>query len=287
MAFLETAGGAAILSGAIQGASGIFSGIGARKRQREQNKANMKMAEYAYNKELEQWNRQNAYNSPQAQMARLKAAGINPHLAYSNGSIANQAGTMPNYQRPQMEAVPTISEAVSSGLASAAQTGLASYINLQGNERANAKTSAKIALDELKLDRDKLKYELERDYYNPVARLQLAQKEAEIQQTFWEYERVDGKMSEFQRNRQTDRELKYQMQELRSIDKRIRAKIETDLELKNEYNNFINQITVREEIDPRETPGVRRLLKAIDDIENVDVQTFLKYLVNVGATIFR
>ncbi len=34
---------------------------------------------------LQDWEMQNAYNNPAAQMARLKAAGLNPHLIYGGG----------------------------------------------------------------------------------------------------------------------------------------------------------------------------------------------------------
>lgn len=37
------------------------------------------------------WLLNNAYNDPTAQMQRLKMAGINPHLAYSNGGVMNTA----------------------------------------------------------------------------------------------------------------------------------------------------------------------------------------------------
>lgn len=43
---------------------------------------------------LEDWNRQNAYNSPAAQMERLKAAGLNPNLVYGHGADAT-ASQMP------------------------------------------------------------------------------------------------------------------------------------------------------------------------------------------------
>lgn len=35
---------------------------------------------------LEQWNRENAYNSPKQQMQRLKEAGLNPNLVYGKGA---------------------------------------------------------------------------------------------------------------------------------------------------------------------------------------------------------
>lgn len=40
------------------------------------------------------WNLQNEYNSPAAQMARLKAAGLNPNLVYGNGADAQSSGTV-------------------------------------------------------------------------------------------------------------------------------------------------------------------------------------------------
>lgn len=41
---------------------------------------------------VENWNKQNAYNSPSAQMARFRAAGLNPNLIYQNGGAMSQAG---------------------------------------------------------------------------------------------------------------------------------------------------------------------------------------------------
>lgn len=37
---------------------------------------------------LADWNMQNEYNSPKAQMSRLREAGLNPHLIYGTGSVA-------------------------------------------------------------------------------------------------------------------------------------------------------------------------------------------------------
>lgn len=61
-----------------------------------QNRKNRRWAEKRYNIEradaLHDWHMQNAYNSPEQQMQRLKAAGLNPHLVYGSGSVANNAG---------------------------------------------------------------------------------------------------------------------------------------------------------------------------------------------------
>ena len=68
--------------------------------------ANKEMAQYAYQKDLEMWNRSNMYNSPSAQADRLRQAGLNPMLLYGTGSAAatgNTGTTMPKYQAPNLE----------------------------------------------------------------------------------------------------------------------------------------------------------------------------------------
>lgn len=40
---------------------------------------------------IQNFNMQNAYNSPSAQMARLKAAGLNPNMVYGQGAVANSS----------------------------------------------------------------------------------------------------------------------------------------------------------------------------------------------------
>jgi len=47
------------------------------------------MTDYLQSIDLENWNRQNEYNSPSQQMARLEQAGLNPHLMYGKGDVGN------------------------------------------------------------------------------------------------------------------------------------------------------------------------------------------------------
>lgn len=65
------------------------------------NQGNLQLAQYQYSKDLEMWNKQNEYNSPVAQMARLAEAGLNPNLVASQGNTGN-AGQMPQYHAPTM-----------------------------------------------------------------------------------------------------------------------------------------------------------------------------------------
>lgn len=46
-----------------------------------------------HNRNQKAWREANDYNSPRAQMDRLKAAGLNPNLVYGNGSAVNTAPT--------------------------------------------------------------------------------------------------------------------------------------------------------------------------------------------------
>lgn len=64
--------------------------------------AQLEQAELAYQRSLQMWNMQNLYNSPQAQMARFKAAGLNPHLIYGQGNPGN-ASAPPEYHAPDIQ----------------------------------------------------------------------------------------------------------------------------------------------------------------------------------------
>lgn len=63
-----------------------------------QNKKSREFAREMYGRQradaLADWNMQNDYNSPASQMARLKAAGLNPNLVYGSGADAQSQGTV-------------------------------------------------------------------------------------------------------------------------------------------------------------------------------------------------
>lgn len=75
------------------------------------NAANERMQHEQNKWNLEQWNRNNVYNSPAAQMQRFKAAGLNPDLMYQQGtpgiSSAPAQGSNPIPKQPfQMQLDP-------------------------------------------------------------------------------------------------------------------------------------------------------------------------------------
>lgn len=85
-----------IVAGAISGGSGLIGSMIA-------NRGNRKLAEYAYEKNVDMWNRENEYNSPVQQMARYQKAGLNPNLIYESGSAsAGNASQLPKYDAPTL-----------------------------------------------------------------------------------------------------------------------------------------------------------------------------------------
>lgn len=102
-----------IVGGIISGVGSLLGGLGSsamnNKAVQDTNKANMEIAKYqaqwqqqehekAYQRSLNMWNLQNEYNSPAQQMARIRAAGLNPNLVYGNGVTGNSSGSTPQYE---------------------------------------------------------------------------------------------------------------------------------------------------------------------------------------------
>lgn len=111
MKFFEGAGGA-LIGGALSGISNLF-GAGSQNKTVEKQLAaareeaektrhwqtSEREAQNDWNYKL--WEANNAYNTPSANIARLKAAGMNPDLMYTNGqslgqSITAQGGMTPS-----------------------------------------------------------------------------------------------------------------------------------------------------------------------------------------------
>lgn len=90
-----------LVGGAVALGSSIASAIAAKRQQRRQNKLNQEMAKYQNTLNLEQWNRENEYNTPVAQMQRLKDAGVNPRIWWSNGS--NSSASSPTLSAPEQQ----------------------------------------------------------------------------------------------------------------------------------------------------------------------------------------
>ena len=92
-------GAAGISAGASVGGSiiGAVANYASQQQAFKQNKELMRM-QNQYN--VDQWNRENAYNSPEAQVARLRAAGLNPDLMYGNGTTSTGMASQLSGKRP-------------------------------------------------------------------------------------------------------------------------------------------------------------------------------------------
>lgn len=91
-----------VISTAVSTVGNYAASVAANKRQwKYQQRAMEKQQQY--NKDL--WDYQNAYNTPQQQMARYQAAGLNPHLIYGSGAQASgNAGPIAPTEVPSQKA---------------------------------------------------------------------------------------------------------------------------------------------------------------------------------------
>lgn len=80
---------ASSFAGNIANNKNIDKQIASQKEENQKNRDwNLNLARQQNQWNIEQWNRENAYNSPAAQMARYKAAGLNPDLMYGQQNLA-------------------------------------------------------------------------------------------------------------------------------------------------------------------------------------------------------
>lgn len=105
------------------------------------NAVNRQQAEYAFRQQQAAIDRMNEYNSPSQQVLRMKAAGLNPSLAYgADGAMVGNQSDVPAYNPIPSEA-PNIGN-IGSTLADSIRTG----IEVKDLERRNALAVAEIAL---------------------------------------------------------------------------------------------------------------------------------------------
>ena len=150
-AILGAAKGLSWLGAGLGGLLGIgssaASNIGAKNRQNLANSQN-----------IEFWNKQNAYNTPKAQMARLKAAGLNPALIYGSGATnTGVAGSI----APSKPAPYNIKDPTPTAMNAAM---LASQIRLQDSQSSknNAETEQTLGLTPGRMSSQNTKAEIDK-----------------------------------------------------------------------------------------------------------------------------
>lgn len=95
----------AIIPPLIAAGSAVADNLIRSKGQKRANRENERLAKEQRNWSEKMWHEQNAYNHPQMQMARLKAAGLNPNLVYGSGSVIGTAGDVKGYDRSESKNV--------------------------------------------------------------------------------------------------------------------------------------------------------------------------------------
>lgn len=171
--------GSALIGGASSLVSGLFGTFSQNanidKQIAAQTAENQKTREYNLNLakmqnqwNLEQWNRENEYNAPKAQMQRLADAGLNPDLFYQNGVSGMTAASSPSMTAgapatPQdMSALgqkKTVGQAMQEGLQGAMLGAQVRLMNAQADktekeaEGQGLKNQNILALDKATLDK--------------------------------------------------------------------------------------------------------------------------------------
>lgn len=170
-----------IISGIGSLAGSLTGGLLGKSSVDRTNQYNMELAKYqasqnkllqdnAFSQSKEMWNLENQYNSPAAQMARLKTAGLNPNLMYGQGNTGNASGA-PQYKASSYDA-PTLQPYTGWNLGS---MGLNQAVQVYQQEKALKSTIATqesvAALNQAKSDTERLNalsrtIANERDSYN-------------------------------------------------------------------------------------------------------------------------
>lgn len=96
-----TIGSIALLLAGLGG--NVFSSLTNYQATKKQNETQIQLAREAQQYDYDKWQELAAYNSPTNQMQRLRDAGLNPNLMYSQGNVGNMTQS-PQARIPQIEA---------------------------------------------------------------------------------------------------------------------------------------------------------------------------------------
>lgn len=82
--------------GTIQNNKNIDKQLAAQQRENQSTREyNLALAKKQNQWSIDQWNRENHYNTPAEQLKRTKGAGLNADLVYGNGTLQNVAASSP------------------------------------------------------------------------------------------------------------------------------------------------------------------------------------------------
>ena len=258
--------GSAVAAGAVSTKGQYAVDVARNKRQWKYQQKAMELQQQ-YNREM--WDYQNAYNTPQAQMERLQAAGLNPRLIYGSGaSGSNTAGAIESAQVPVRE-IPGLSlpDFMSKYLnvRMADQQYKATVQNMEMMQKRGALMEIQTGLENLKLFRENLRSKNYKD---------LAQAEVDSQRF------LALRAQELFQNERTKGNVMDQLQEMRK-------KQMTGIELDNTFKTHRNELA-KLGIYTHDHPAFRVLIQASQRM-GIDLGELLaegadklKYLLDLG-----
>lgn len=85
--------------------TGLISGFTGAMAQESANETNLQLARENRDWQEKMWNLNNQYNTPANQIARLKAAGLNPNLMYGQGTVGNSSSPASGVATPRVNPV--------------------------------------------------------------------------------------------------------------------------------------------------------------------------------------
>lgn len=153
---------------------------------RETNQAQMDLARYQADRNLDLWNLNNAYNTPAEQMKRYQEAGLNPNLIYGNGSASSGSSSSPaaGFDAPKLQRA----QVDNSYVANSAQM----LMNGLSQSAQIRKTDAETALlhqNAVNAQKDEILKDL------TAIRFRLENEKTEVGREFWQNEYI-SKLSE-------------------------------------------------------------------------------------------
>ena len=184
---LDDLAGATIGASMISGGSNLIGGFLNYKAQREANETNVDIAREARQWNEMMWNKQNEYNTPSAQIERMKVAGLNPALMYSQGNVGN-AGSVPSSPVPSVQPVTGLGTGIAQSGDMIANTML-QYEHLKQQRAQTALLYAKAKKESnTTMTLDQYQEYLQKKFQGMLQSNRLTAAKAEGQETFNDYQ---------------------------------------------------------------------------------------------------
>lgn len=287
---------AALAAAGVAAAGGLVSNLVSGYSNRETNKTNLQIARETNDANYRLWKENNEYNTPEAQIARYRAAGLNPSMIYgqvSSGNSSSPASAQGAVMKPMQFGDFGAQNAVAAFLQSKMQD---STISLQDSQKLkNDAETNRTNVESLNLQKDGLLKDITYsqkllDYYQSInkfpfelsgLRIAIAEKRKNIARIDAEIDRLNAQTA----NIQTQTELipkEYDLSKFNAATARINA-----LSSKERNESLNNLTTLQTNVLRAKLPYVSEKEKAelsqiientnnaIKRNEKLDVETYI------------